>query len=263
MKVEIFSDVVCPWCYIGKRRFEAALAEFEHADDVDVTWRSYELDPGATPTVDGLSYAERLGRKYGQSPAQAEKMLKTMTDTAATVGLDFHFEKAIHANTFAAHQLVHYAKTQSPNTHGPDTHGPDMHGPDTHGLQAAMKERLMQAYFTEGADVADVEVLVKLGTEVGLQAEATRAALTSGQHGEDVRADEAQASAFGITGVPFFVIDRKFGVSGAQPPAALLNALQRAWAESHPLVMVAAAGDDGEGASRGATCAADGSGCAV
>lgn len=235
MKVEIWSDVVCPWCYIGKRRFEAALARFEHRDDVQVTWRSFELDPSAQPSPDGAPYAERLGRKYGKSTAEAQQMLDSMTATAAGEGLDFHFEKAIHVNTFTAHQVIHLG--------------------EKHGVQGAVKERLMRAYFTEGADVSDVDTLVRLGAEAGLDADEVRAALADSRYADDVRADVTDGSAIGINGVPFFVIDRTYGVSGAQPADALLGVLQQAWAETHPLTMVNAGSSDGE------ACGPDG--CAI
>ncbi|MEO9139462.1 MAG: DsbA family oxidoreductase [Jatrophihabitans sp.] len=225
MKVEIWSDVVCPWCYIGKRRFETALARFAHRDEVQVTWRSFELDPNARPSVDDATYAERLGRKYGKSSGEAQQMLDSMTSTAADEGLDFHFEKAVHVNTFAAHQLIHLGATA--------------------GVQDAVKERLMRAYFTEGADVSDAATLIRLGGEAGLAAQDVQAALTDARYADAVRADESDATAIGISGVPFFVIDRTYGVSGAQSPETLLGVLQKAWADAHPMTLVSA-GPDGD-----------------
>jgi predicted DsbA family dithiol-disulfide isomerase len=223
MKVEIWSDIVCPWCYIGKRRFEAALARFEHQDGVEVQWKSFELDPGSAPTpADTAGYAERLGRKYGKSTAQAQQMLDSMTAAAAAEGLEYHFEKAVHANTFAAHQVVHLAAE--------------------HGVQDAAKERIMHGYFTEGADVTDVGTLVRLGVDAGLAADDVRAALAEQRYAAQVRADEADAAALGINAVPFFVIDRTYGVSGAQPSDTLLGVLRKAWAETHPLTMVSSGG---------------------
>lgn len=234
MLVEIWSDVVCPWCYIGKRRFETALARFPHRDEVQVTWRSFELDPAAQPSSDPAPYAERLGRKYGKSVGDAQQMLDSMTAAAADEGVDFHFEKAVHVNTFAAHQVIHLGETA--------------------GVQDAVKERLLRAYFTEGADVADAATLVRLGIEAGLPAEEVQAALDDARYADAVRADESDASALGISGVPFFVIDRTYGVSGAQSPETLLEILDKAWAETHPLTMVS--GDAGADA-----CGPDG--CAV
>jgi predicted DsbA family dithiol-disulfide isomerase len=229
MKVEIWSDVVCPWCYVGKRRFEAALAEFEHRDQVEVVWRSFELDPSARPDGSAASYRDRLAAKYGRTPEQAQQMLDAMTETAATVGLDFRFDKAVHANTAAAHQVIHLAAQR--------------------GLQAAVKERLLRAYFSEGADLNDTDTLARLGAEAGLDADEVRAALAEQRFVDAVRADEAEAAALGISGVPFFVVDRRYGVSGAQAPETLLEVLRRAWSDANPLLLVStgqdACGPDG------------------
>ncbi len=244
MKVEIWSDVVCPWCHIGKRRFEQALARFEHRDDVEVHWRSFELDPGAESAtaadeVAPTAYAQRLATKYGTSVDAAEQMISTMTDSAAAEGLDFRFDKAVRANTFDAHQVLHLAGER--------------------GVQDAAKERFLLAYFTEGEAVADRDVLVRLATEVGLDAAEVRTALDEQTYAAAVRADESQAMAYGIQGVPFFVIDSAYGVSGAQPADALLQVLDQAWAASHPLTMVGtqATGD----ADSGQACGPDG--CAI
>ncbi|SDQ04168.1 DsbA family oxidoreductase [Quadrisphaera sp. DSM 44207] len=239
MKVEIWSDVVCPWCYIGKRRFEAALERFGHRDEVEVEWKAFELDPTATSasaaeTARPDDYATRLAAKYGTSLEQARGMLASMTAAAAEEGLDFHFERAVRANTADAHQVVLLA--------------------GEHGLQDAVEERLMRACFTEGEAVGDREVLVRLAAEAGLDAEEVRAVLAEGRLLEAVRAEEAEAAALGIRGVPFFVVDRRYGVSGAQPPEHLLAVLQRAWEDSRPLTLVGT-GDDA------AACGPDG--CAL
>ncbi|PPK97509.1 putative DsbA family dithiol-disulfide isomerase [Kineococcus xinjiangensis] len=223
MKVEIWSDVVCPWCYIGKRRFEAALARFEHRDDVEVEWKAFELDPSAESadaSAGGDDYARRLAAKYGTSVEQARQMLDSMTAAAAEEGLDFHFERAVRANTADAHQVILLAAG--------------------HGLQDAVKERLLRAYFTEGAAVGVRDVLVDLAAEAGLDREEVRAALAEDRHLAEVRAEEAEAAALGVRGVPFFVVDRRYGVSGAQPAEHLLAVLQRAWEESRPLTVVGA-----------------------
>ncbi len=241
MKVEIWSDVVCPWCYIGKRRFEAALARFAHRDEVEVEWKAFELDPAAASAAPGEvapagSYRERLARKYGTTTAAAQQMIDTMTASAATEGLDFRFDRAVRANTFAAHQVIHLAGER--------------------GRQDAVKERLLRAYFTEGEAVGDPEVLVRLGSDVGLEAHEVRDALFSQRSAAAVRAEEAEAQAFGITGVPFFVLDRALGVSGAQAADVLLGALEQAWSAAHPLVVVG-----GGVTADGAACGPDG--CAV
>ena len=226
MKVEIWSDVVCPWCYIGKRRFEAALAQFPHRDDVEVEWKAFELDPNSVSgTAHEGDYAGRLARKYGMDVAQARQMLDSMTATAAAEGLDFHFERAVRANTVDAHQVIHLAGLR--------------------GVQDAVKERLLRAYFTEGEAVADRETLVRLGADAGLEVDEVRAALEGQTYLANVRHDEQEAAAFEISGVPFFVIDRKYGVSGAQPAAALLQVLEQAWVESHPMPTLLTVGADG------------------
>ena len=210
MKVEIWSDVVCPWCYIGKRRFEAALARFEHRDQVEVEWKSFELDPTANGGGTG-TYAERLAAKYGTDVPRAQQMLDQMTAAAAVEGLDFRFDLASPANTFDAHQVIHLAGLR--------------------GVQDAVKERLLLAYFTQGSRVGDRVELVRLAAEAGLDAAEVTAALVAQTHADDVRRDEEQARAFGISGVPFFVIDGKYGVSGAQPPEAFSQIARQVWAE--------------------------------
>jgi predicted DsbA family dithiol-disulfide isomerase len=221
MNVEIWSDVVCPWCYIGKRRFEHALAGFRHRDEVDVTWRSFQLDPNAAGDSDE-DPLERLAAKYGMSRAQAEAAQERVTANAATAGLEFHLDRARSFNTFDAHRLIHYAHSV--------------------GLQDALKERLMAAYFVEGAAVGQYDVLTRLGVEVGLDAAAVREVLDGAAFADDVRHDEQEARNIGITGVPFFVIDRAYGISGAQPSELILATLDKVWSESHPLQMVAAGG---------------------
>ena len=207
ISVEIWSDVVCPWCYIGKRRFEAALERFERADEVTVLWRSFELDPEAPVHVEG-SAAERLAAKYGMSVERATDMHAQMTEMAAAEGLEFRFDRSRGGNTFDAHRLIHLAATS--------------------GHQAAAKERLMRGYFTEGEAIADPETLVRLVAEVGVDADEARDVLAGDRFADDVREDELLATRLGIQGVPFFVLDRRLGVSGAQPPEVLVGALERA-----------------------------------
>lgn len=215
MKIEIWSDVVCPWCYIGKRRFESALADFPHRKDVEVIYRSFQLDP-TTPSAVGASATDMLAKKYRISRERAEAMNARVSGLAAQEGLEYHLETARHANTFDAHRLIHFAAS--------------------HGRQSEMKERLLRAYFTESADIGETETLTRLAGEVGLDAGAARAALESEDYAGDVRADERRAQMLGITGVPFFVIDEKYGVSGAQPAEVFAQALQEIWTESHPLI---------------------------
>ena len=234
MKVEIWSDVACPWCYIGKRRSESALAQFAHRDQVEVTWRSFQLDPQA-PRDSGQTVSEILARKYGVSLAQAEAMNGRVSALAAQEGLEYHLDKTQYGNTFDAHRLIHLAATRN--------------------LQDAVKERLFKAYFTEGARLDDAETLVRLVAEVGIDADEARAMLGTDAYADEVRADERRAQMLGIRGVPFFVIDEKYGVSGAQPSATLREVFEQAWAESHPLITVGGASEDDAGACDGDTCA--------
>ena len=213
MKVEIWSDVVCPWCFIGKRRFETALDRFEHRADVEVEFRSFELNPNAEFQPEG-TLEEALARKYGVSLEQAHAMNARVVDAAAGEGLQYRFDIARRGNTFDAHRLIHLAAAD--------------------GLQAAMKERLMAAYFMEGRAIGDRDTLVELAAEVGVDPGRARAALDSDEYADDVRADEREAAELGITGVPFFVINRRYGVSGAQPPEVMLKALAAGWEEAAP-----------------------------
>jgi predicted DsbA family dithiol-disulfide isomerase len=234
MRIEIWSDVVCPWCYIGKRRFETALARFAHRDQVQVAWRSFELDPRAPRRSPG-SLNDMLARKMGISVAQAAAMNAHVTALAAKEGLDYQLDRAKHGNTFDAHRLIHLAAS--------------------HGLQAQAKERLLQAYFTEGMPIGDPDTLITLGAELGLAADDVRAMLSSEAYADAVRADERRAVALGISGVPFYVINEQYGVSGAQDAALFLGALEQAWAELHPLTLLSAP------VAEAATC--DDGSCAV
>jgi predicted DsbA family dithiol-disulfide isomerase len=204
MTVEIWSDVVCPWCYVGKRRFEHALEQFPHRDQVELTWRSFQLDPTAPPTRT-ISSAEHLASKYGMSIEQAERSNAQMTELAAGEGLEYHLDETRGGNSFDAHRLIHLAKAQ--------------------GLQDEMKERLMRAYFTEGAAIGDADTLARLASEVGVDPNG----LTGEAFADAVHADEELAARIGIRGVPYFVLDRRYGVSGAQPSELLLQALEKAW----------------------------------
>jgi predicted DsbA family dithiol-disulfide isomerase len=206
--VEIWSDIACPWCYVGKRRFEAALAAFEHRDEVTVTWRSFELDPEAPPAREGDN-ATRLAEKYGMEREQAIASQQSLARHAAGDGIEMRFDLTKGANTFDAHRLAHLAAA--------------------HGEQEAMTERLFRAHHTEGELVSDHEVLARLAAEIGLPADEVRPTLGSDRYGAQVREDEVLAARIGIQGVPFFVIDRAIGVSGAQEPDVLGELLRRGW----------------------------------
>jgi len=211
MKVEIWSDVVCPWCYIAKRRFESALSHFAHAEEVAVEWRSFELDPNA-PGGDDTESAVLLARKYGFSVGEARLRQARVTEIAAAEGLDYHLEATRRSNTFDAHRLLHLAKQA--------------------GLQGALKERLMHAFFTDGERVSDHDVLERLALEVGLEAGAVTTLLGGAFLAEEVRADERRARELGATGVPYFLVDDRYGVSGAQDPHRFSQLLDSAWLDA-------------------------------
>jgi len=215
MKVEIWSDVVCPWCYVGKRRFEAALARFEHRDEVEVVWRAFELDPSAPPEREG-AYAERLATKYRVDATEARAMIDRMVSAGAVDGLELRFDRARPGNTFDAHRLLHLALDR--------------------GVQDTLKERLLAATFTEGAPIGEAGALAVLAADAGLDPDEVRTVLDSDAYAAEVRADERRAATLGISAVPFFVVDGAYGVSGAQPPDVLLGVLEQAWAESHPVL---------------------------
>jgi predicted DsbA family dithiol-disulfide isomerase len=205
LTVEIWSDVVCPWCYIGKRRFEAAVEQFDK--DVEIVWRSFQLDPAA-PAVNEHTATEHLAAKYGMSHEQAEASHERMTEMAAHEGLEYHFELARGGNSFDAHRLIHLARES--------------------GIEDVAMERVMRAYFTEGVPIGDKEALIALGEELGL--DSTREVLESDAYADSVREDEDLARRIGIQGVPFFVLDRRYGVSGAQPAELLVQAMEKACA---------------------------------
>lgn len=209
MKVEIWSDVACPWCYIGKVRFEKALESYEHAEEVDVVWRSFQLQPDAPRKNPGLTSAH-LAEKYGVGVQQANEMMGRVTELATAEGLEFHLDKALAANTFDAQRLVHHAKSSA--------------GPE---VATALMNRLMQAYQSEGANVADHQSLVAMAVEVGLDEAAATRVLSTDEHAADVRTDLERGHRFGISGVPFFVIDEQHGISGAQPTELFLRALRQ------------------------------------
>jgi len=208
MDIEIWSDIACPWCYVGKRRFEAALAAFEHRDDVSVTWRSFELDPQA-PAQRPVDSATHLAEKYGMSRDEALARQRSLAEVAAADGLDMRADLARGGNTFDAHRLVQLAKAN--------------------GVQDAMKERLMRAYHTEGERIGDTETLRRLALEVGLPEDEVRDVLAGDRYAADVREDERTAMSLGINAVPFFVVDRRMGAAGAHPAQALGELLRRGW----------------------------------
>jgi predicted DsbA family dithiol-disulfide isomerase len=213
ISIDIWSDIACPWCYIGKRNLEKgleAVSADEDAPQVNITFHSFELSPDTPVDFDGDEIDFLAGHK-GMPREQVEQMLANVTGVAANAGLEYRFDLLQHTNTVKAHELLHFAKAE--------------------GRQHDMEERLMSAYFTEGKHVGRIDDLVELASEVGLDADRARAALESEQYLPAVRQDQAQARAYGIQGVPFFVVDGQYGISGAQPPAAFENVLRDLWAK--------------------------------
>ncbi|HEX8085642.1 MAG TPA: DsbA family oxidoreductase [Solirubrobacteraceae bacterium] len=206
MHVEIWSDIACPWCYVGKRRFEAALEDFPQRDEVEVTWRSFELDPQA-PRVREGDHTDHLAAKYGMTREDAAARHAQMTEMAAAEGLELHFDRVRGGNTFDAHRLVHLGAA--------------------HGLQDETIERLKRAYFTEGVAIGDADELAGVAAEV-LPEEEVRETLATDRFADAVREDEATAAKLGIGAVPFFVVDRQIAVSGAQQPELFRALLDRA-----------------------------------
>lgn len=210
LKVQIWSDIMCPFCYIGKRRIEEALNLFEHKDAVEIEWKSYQLDASFIASPDD-NMVEHLAEKYRKDNDWAQNMLDNMTQNAKTAGLDFHFEKSILANSLNAHRLLHLAKK--------------------YNLANDLKELLFKAYLTEGKNVNDLNTLTQLGIEVGLEAENVAQVLNSDKYTKEVKQDQEEANTIGVQGVPFFVFDNKYAISGAQPATAFLQTLEKVWQE--------------------------------
>ena len=216
LEIEVWSDVACPWCYVGKRRLEGALATLPDVK-VQVVWRAFELDTKAPRLrANDSSYAERLAKKYGTSLSQAQGMISRMMGVAKEEGIEMRYDRIQSGNTFDAHRLLRFALTRDPE------------GP----LQSALKERLLRGYFTEGEAIGEVDVLVRLGSEIGLPEAETRAMLESDAHFADVRADEDEARELGITGVPFFAVDARYAIPGAQSVSVIRSVLDRALSDA-------------------------------
>ena len=212
LKIQIWSDVMCPFCYIGKRKIEEAINQFENKDSVTIEWKSFELDPSfvASPNE---SIAEHLANKYGRDIDWAKSSLENMTQNAKNSGLDFHFEKSILANSLNAHRLMHLAKK--------------------HNLSNELKEELFKAYLTDGKDVNNWNTLEEIGAKVGLPIPEIEELITSNDYVAEVRQDQQQAQKLGVTGVPFFVFDNKYAVSGAQATDVFLKTLEKSWEEGN------------------------------
>ena len=226
MLIEIWSDVVCPWCYIGKRRLESALAGFAHADEVEVVYRSFELDPTA-PREPHQTAREMLAARYGMSAEQAAEAQGRVIEMAAAEGMTWQHEHSLHASSRDAHRLLHLALAEGGRVQ-----------------QRALKERLLAAYFVEARNIADHAVLREAATAVGLDGARVDEVLASEEYDDAVAADIGQAAAYGATGVPFFVLEQRYAVSGAQPTELFAEVLDKVWAETHPApLQVVADGD--------------------
>lgn len=217
MKVEIWSDVMCPFCYIGKRNFESALAQFADKEHIEIEWKSYQLDPSLPEAATNESQEDYLVKRKGMSREQVQGMLANVTEMAKQAGLEYHLDKSVMVNSQKAHQLIQFAKTKD--------------------LGDEIEERLFKAYFTEGKNVADIETLTQLGKEIGLDESELQAAFTDDQYLYQMKQDIQEGANLGVQGVPFFVFDRKYGVSGAQPAEAFLETITKSfgeWREKNP-----------------------------
>jgi len=212
MRIEVWSDVACPWCWVGKRHLELGLEAFEARDRVEVMWRPFELHPTASAVVAGdASYAQRLAKKYHVSERRAQTMIDHMTERGAAVGLVFRFDRIRPGNTFDAHRLLHLAHESGVAT------------------QNALKEKLFEAYFRDGGAMADGDLLRRLAGEVGLTESAADEVLASDRYASEVRQQQQRAAELGVTGVPYYLVDGRFVVSGAQAPETMALVLQQAW----------------------------------
>ena len=212
LKIQIWSDIMCPYCYIGKRRIEGALEQFEHKNAVEIEWKSFQLDSNFIASEDD-DMAEHLATKYQKDKQWAQEMMDSMTENAKNSGLDFHFEKAVMANSFNAHRLLHLAKK--------------------HNLSNELEELLFKAYLTDGKNVNDLPTLTELGLQVGLEIKEIEAVLNSDAYAKEVKEDILEAQSIGVQGVPFFVLDNKYAVSGAQHVETFVKTLEKVWEEGN------------------------------
>ncbi len=234
MKIDIWSDIACPWCYIGKRRLETALADHPQRDEIEVTWHSYQLDPTLPERYDGTEI-DYLASRKGMPQEQVRQMFGHVTEQAAGEALSYDFDKLVVANSARAHELLHLAKER--------------------GVADAVKESLLSGHFEHGMDIGDVDALVRVGVDAGLDEGEVRSALEDGRYKAAVAADIDMARQIGVTGVPFVVVDMKYGVSGAQPPEVFRQAIDTALAERAPAIQVV------DGAADADACGPDG--CAI
>lgn len=210
MKIEIWSDIICPFCYIGKRKFELALQDFKHKETVEIEWKSFQLDPSMQRQVPG-SIDQYLSEKKGMTIEEAKQLNQQVTNMAKEVGLDYHFEKAIPNNTILAHQLLHFARQ--------------------HNKQNEMKERLLQAYFIKGEDIGDINQLGEIARELGLDDKVAVESMTTNAYADEIEVDQYHAQQIGVRGVPFFVFNNKYAISGAQAVEAFSELIEKVWQE--------------------------------
>jgi protein disulfide-isomerase len=210
LKIQIWSDIMCPFCYIGKRRIESALKQFEHKDAVEIEWKSFQLDANFVASADDNT-VDHLAEKYGKSREWAQETVDNMTQNAKNSGLDFHFDKAILANSYNAHRLLHLAKK--------------------YNLSNELEELLFKAYLTDGKNINDLATLSALAQEVGIDKQLAEDVLHSDAYGDAVKNDIATAKQIGVQGVPFFVFDNKYAVSGAQHAETFVKTLEKVWEE--------------------------------
>lgn len=234
MNIEIWSDYMCPFCYIGKRRLEQVLQQFPHHNEVKLTFKSFELNPDAVKDS-GKTINEELSAKYGVSLQEAQAMNDRMNENARSAGLEYNIHEMVPTNSLDAHRLTHWAQTQ--------------------GKMLELSERIFQAVFIEGKHTGDHEILAALAAEVGLDQKEAAAILASDRFTDKVRADEAEGAELGVRGVPFIVFDRKFAISGAQPKEVFHDALQKAWNERTPFTMASASSSEHDASG---VCTADG-----
>lgn len=211
MKVDIWSDIMCPFCYIGKRHYERALEQFADANNIELEWHSFQLDPGLPKPASDLSAYDYLAQRKGITREQSVNMHSNVVQMAKNAGLDYHFETAVVANSFDAHRLIQFAKTK--------------------GLGDEVEERLFKAYFMEGKNMCDPSTLLELAKEIGLDEAEAKEVINTNAFSTEVKNDIQTAAQIGVSGVPFFVFNRKYAVSGAQPSATFLNVLQKSFEE--------------------------------
>lgn len=218
MKIEIWSDIMCPFCFIGKKHFEKALTQLSFKKEIEIEWKSYQLDPTLPETAPGITEREYLIKRKGMPEDQIDQMFAHIKNMGSDAGVDFQFDKVVPVNSFKSHRLLHLTKSK--------------------GLQNEMEEALFEAHFTNGEDLSDHAVLTKIAVQIGLTQSEIENLWTSDLYTDDVKEDIDEGQNLGITGVPFFVIDRKYGISGAQPVQAFVDTIQKAYKESLPKIQI-------------------------